>query len=124
MQSTTACHDLSGGAAVCTVTAEAPVVERFYVRSDWVREAQVFKWIVSGQAGCAMGEEASRRWVREHWGGYLRARWIEHLQGTRFWVELDHGHYGLLQTGFPPDDLLLDRILDRVKAGWENLPIL
>jgi hypothetical protein len=124
MQSTTACQDFNGGATVCTVTADAPVGKRFSVRTDWKREAQVYKWIMSERAGCDLGEEAIRRWVREHWSGYLRARWIEHLQGLRFWVELDHGDYNLLQNGFPPNDLLLDRILDRVKAGWENLPII
>jgi hypothetical protein len=54
----------------------------------------------------------------------LRARWLEHLHGKRFWVELDRGDFGLLQRRFQDRALLLDRILDRLKAGQENLDIL
>jgi hypothetical protein len=71
-----------------------------------------------------LGEAAIRRWVKEHWWGYLRARWLEHLQGRRFWVELDRGDFGLLLRTFHDNALLLDRILDRIKAGQENLDII
>ena len=93
-----------------------------YVESE--QEAQRFKWIESEKAGCDLGETAIRRWVQHHWWGYLRARWLEHLQGNKFWVELDRGDYGLLQRRFQEQPLLLDRILDRLKAGQENLDII
>jgi hypothetical protein len=94
------------------------------VYADCEREIARHKWIESEKAGCDLGEIAARCWVRDHWWGYLRARWLEHLQGKRFWVELDQGDYGLLQRSFPADELLLDRILDRIKAGQENLDII
>jgi hypothetical protein len=81
-------------------------------------------WIVSEKASDDLGEEAIRRWVRNHWWGYLRARWLEHLQGKRFWVELDRGDFGLLLRKFHDHSLLLDRILDRIKAGQEPLEII
>ncbi len=93
-----------------------------YVESE--QEALRYKWIESEKAGRDLGEAALRRWVREHWWGYLRARWIEHLEGKRFWVELDRGDFGLLQKRFQEYALLLDRILDRLKAGQENLDII
>src|SRR5436190_12779865 len=93
-----------------------------YVESE--QEALRFKWIESEKAGHDLGEFAIRRWVQNHWWGYLRARWLEHLQGTRFWVELDRGDFGLLQREFRDSSLLLDRILDRLKAGQENLDII
>ena len=93
-----------------------------YVESE--QEALRFKWIESEKAGRDLGESAIRRWVQTHWWGYLRARWLEHLQGKRFWVELDRGDFGLLQRKFQDSTLLLDRILDRLKAGQENLDIL
>ncbi|GIW81079.1 MAG: hypothetical protein KatS3mg105_2886 [Gemmatales bacterium] len=93
-----------------------------YVESE--KEALRFKWLESEKAGCDLGEVAIRRWVKEHWGGYLRARWIEHLQGKCFWVELDRGDFGILKSQFSEDALLLDRILDRIKAGKENLDII
>src|SRR5438477_8780518 len=87
-------------------------------------EALKYKWIESEKAGHDLGESAIRRWVQNHWWGYLRARWLEHLQGMRFWVELDRGDFGLLLRRFQENQLLLDRILDRLKAGQENLDII
>jgi hypothetical protein len=86
-------------------------------------EAQRFKWIESEKAGRDLGESAIRRWVREHWHGFLRARWLEHLQGRAFWIELDHNDFGLLQRAFR-DSLLIDDILRMLKAGKENLNVL
>ena len=99
-------------------------MEKASVYVDGEQEALRFKWIESEKAGCDLGEAAIRRWVQCHWWGYLRARWLEHLQGKRFWVELDRGDFGLLQRRFHDNTLLLDRILDRLKAGQENLDII
>jgi hypothetical protein len=88
------------------------------------KEALRFKWIESEKAGHDLGSAAIRAWVRHHWWGYLRARWLEHLQGSRFWVELDRGDFGLLQREFKEQTVLLDRILDRLKTGQENLDII
>src|SRR5262245_46074269 len=100
------------------------MVEKSSVYIESEKEALRFKWIESEKAGCDLGESAIRRWVKDHWWGYLRARWLEHLQGKRFWVELDRGDFGLLLREFHDNSLLLDRILDRLKAGKENLDII
>src|SRR5262245_376101 len=99
-------------------------MEKCSVYVECEKEAQQYKWIESEKAGCDLGEAAIRRWMQSHWWGYLRARWLEHLQGMRFWVELDRGDFGLLQRRFQENTLLLDRILDRLKAGQENLDII
>jgi hypothetical protein len=99
-------------------------MEKCSVYADSDQEALRFKWIESEKAGCDLGESAIRRWVQNHWWGYLRARWLEHLQGRRFWVELDRGDFGLLQRTFHDSTLLLDRILDRLKSGQENLDVI
>ena len=93
-----------------------------YVHGE--QEALRYKWIESEKAGYDLGEDAIRRWVKCHWWGFLRARWLEHLQGNRFWVELDRGDFGLLKLRFQDNIILLDRILDRLKAGQENLDII
>jgi hypothetical protein len=93
-----------------------------YVESE--QEALRYKWIESEKAGHDLGEAAIRRWVKEHWNGYLRARWLEHLQGKRFWVELSRWDFGLIQREFRDNALLLDRILDRLKDGQENLDVI
>ena len=99
-------------------------MEKSSVYLDCEQEALKFKWIESEKAGRDLGEAAICRWVQNHWWGYLRARWLEHLHGKRFWVELDRGDFGLLQKKFQDQALLLDRIVDRLKAGQENLDII
>jgi len=99
-------------------------MEKLSVYADCEEEIARDKWIESEKAGRDLGEAAVRRWVQQHWSGYLRARWVEHLQGKRFWLELDHGDFGLLQHEFRDDALLLDRILDRLKTGQENLDVI
>src|SRR5882672_6267718 len=99
-------------------------MDKASVYAESEREALEFKWIESEKAGKDLDEDAIRRWVKQHWWGYLRARWLEHLQGKQFWVELDRGDFGLLQKRFVDNTLLLDRILDRLKSGQENLDIL
>jgi hypothetical protein len=100
------------------------MVEKCSVYTESEQEALRYKWIESEKAGHDLGEAAIRKWVKDHWWGYLRARWLEHLQGRRFWMELDRGDFGLLQREFHHNTLLLDRILDRLKAGQENLDII
>jgi hypothetical protein len=99
-------------------------VEKSSIVLDAQQEALRFKWIESEKAGRDLGDAAVRRWVQNHWWGYLRARWLEHLQGKRYWVELDPGDFGLLLHHFHENTLLLDRILDRLKAGQEPLDII
>ena len=94
------------------------------VWEDCQTEMDRFKWIESEKAGHDLGESAIRRWISDHWNGYLRARWLEHLQGKRYWVELDRDDFELLQTRFQDQLLLLDRIVDRLKVGQENLHII
>jgi hypothetical protein len=96
---------------------------RLSVHDQGAVEAQRHKWIASEQAGCDLGDGAIRGWVKSHWNGFLRARWLEHLQGRAFWIELDHGDFGLLQRAFR-DSTLIDDILLRLKAGGENLDII
>src|SRR5437868_8057848 len=86
-------------------------------------EAQRFKWIESEKAGRDLGETAIRTWIGQHWKGFLRHRWLEHLQGKTFWVELDQGDFGLLQTAFQ-DSLLINPILDHFKRVGENLDVI
>jgi hypothetical protein len=107
-----------------TTSCVSSDLQKSSVYAECEQEIQRYKWIASEKAGRDLGEAAVRRWVKEHWWGYLRARWLEHLEGKRFWVELDRGDFGLLQRSFAGDTLLLDRVLDRIKAGQENLDII
>jgi hypothetical protein len=100
-----------------------PVDSRLSLHRCGEEEAQRFKWIESEKAGRDLGETAIRRWIGEHWNGFLRHRWLEHLQGKTFWIELDQGDYGLLRTAFQSSPLI-DPIVEQFKIGCENLDII
>lgn len=91
---------------------------------ECIKEVAAYKWIESEKAGHDLGELAVRSWVKNHWTGYLRSKWLEHLHGVTFWAELDRGDFGLLKRAFHNQSMLLDRILDRLIVGQENLEIL
>jgi hypothetical protein len=86
-------------------------------------EAKRFKWIESQKAGYDLGEAAIRTWIKQHWHGFLRKCWLEHLQGKAYWIELDPADFGLLQRAFK-GSVLIEPILDHLKHGRENLEII
>jgi len=104
--------------------SERPSVPRYSVFQDSQHEIDNFKWIESERVGYDLGESAVRRWVADHWRGYLRARWLEHLQGKKYWIELDRGDFGLLSRAFSCERDLLNAILEQLKSGHENLDVL
>jgi hypothetical protein len=100
-------------------------VERRSLREESWGEACRERWYRSQEAGCDQGEQAIRQWVQKHWRGFLRARWIEHMQGYRFWVELPRAEFGLLkQRALVDARHLLDEIIEQVRCGAENLDII
>lgn len=101
----------------------APMVKKS-VHHECIEEENKYKWIESEKAGYDLGEECVRRWVSDHWTGYLRARWVEHLQGKCFWIELAGNDFGLLLRKFQTQQDLLNQILDQLKSGAENLGVL
>ncbi|WZO99518.1 hypothetical protein EP7_001125 [Isosphaeraceae bacterium EP7] len=103
--------------------AVAPPSHRRSLHDQGIEEAERHKWIQSQKAGHDLGVAAIREWVRMHWNGFLRDRWIEHLEGVSYWIELDHIDFGLLRQDFH-DSPLLDEILRRVKSGQENLEVI
>src|SRR5688572_32284212 len=101
-----------------------PVVERRSLHEEAWREACRERWYRSEEAGTDVGDGAVRQWVHQHWPGFLRARWIEHLLGERFWLELDREDFGLSRRVSADLRPLLDEILTRLGHGDENLDIL
>lgn len=88
------------------------------------QEALRHKWLESEKAGRDLGMQAVYDWVNRHWAGYCRAKLIEHLQGKRCWLEFGREMFGLLQRRFHDREVLLDRIMDRLMVGQENLHII
>lgn len=89
-----------------------------------LREAERHKWIESQKHGRDLGEGAIRDWYRMHWLRYCRYRRLEHVRGSRRWREFGDDNFGQLYSLIVAGDLLVDRILDRVYAGYENLEII
>lgn len=100
------------------------VVERQSIHVHCRSEEEKHKWIESEKARYDLGEAAVRQWVRDHWDDYLRARWIEHLEGKCFWIELDHKDFGLLQRHIRDRHELFEPILEKLKKGQENLNVI
>jgi len=88
------------------------------------REAERHKWIESQKRGMDVGPAALDEWYRRHWPHYCRHKRLEHLVGSRSWREFDNRDFGLIERLLAVDDLLLDRILDRVQIGMENLDLI
>ena len=88
------------------------------------KEAERHKWIESQKHGRDLGELAIKDWYRAYWYQYCRCRRLEHLGGHRRWREFGDEKFGQLYSLIVAGDLLVDRILDRVYAGHENLHIL
>ena len=88
------------------------------------REAERHKWIESQKQGRDLGDLAIREWYRVHWPQYCRCKRLDHLRGCRRWREFDDENFGQLYSLIVAGDLLANRILDRVYAGYENLEIL
>lgn len=111
--------------AMTALSADLPqAVARRSISADCQLEANRFKWIESEKAGHDLGETAIRRWICDHWWGYLRARWLEHLHGKCFWIELKCDTFGLVRQKFQDHKELLNCIVDKLKHGQENLDIL
>jgi len=106
------------------MSAMACEPEKQSVYRHCAQEVLRHKWIESQKVGYDLGEAAIKQWVQSHWTGYLRARWVEHLQGKCFWSELHQCDFGLLQRKFHDCQQLLDAILDQLKIGKENLDVI
>ncbi|WP_165700664.1 hypothetical protein [Alienimonas californiensis] len=88
------------------------------------REAERHKWLVSERQGYDAGEGAIREWYATRWPHFCRACQLQHVAGRVRWDQFDPATFGTLHEAIASGDLLADRILDRVDAGWENLHIL
>lgn len=69
-------------------------------------------------------EEAAKEWNRRHWWEWARKRWLEHIKGEMFWIELGEDDFNLVNKGISCDKYLLEQILEKLEIGKENLNII
>ncbi len=110
-----------GGCGADDAAGQAPRLTLF---EEATKEAHRHKWIESEKANRDLGEEAIRQWHKVHWCQFCRERWIEHLQGKTFWVELDNDDFGLLNRRFHDNSELVDQIVRKLESGGENLDVI
>jgi hypothetical protein len=99
-------------------------MDKLSVHDKSREEAYRYKWLESEKAGRDLGDEALRQWVKKHWNTYLRSAWMEHIEGTRWYLEFTAADFGLLKRVFENRTDLLNQVLDRLKRGQENLDII
>jgi hypothetical protein len=114
----------TAGHAAWVPATPPPGVRAVSLRDDSKTQAEIHKWIQSEKAGYDLGEPAIRDWVRLHWSDYLRSKWLEHIQGRTFWIELSRCHFGILSNQFLDQQSLLDQIVEKLKVGQENLDVI
>lgn len=87
-------------------------------------EAIRHKWLLSERNGYDVGDKAVEEWYNLNWILYLRYRRLEHLLGHCHWSEFEPQSFGVFAASHQFDQTLLDRILDRLCAGQENLDVI
>lgn len=94
------------------------------VYSEALAEAEKHKWIESQKHGRDLGDVALKDWFRKHWLPYCRCKRLEHVEGQQRWQEFAAHEFGQVYELILDGDLLLDRILDRMEHGFDNLEII
>ena len=63
---------------------------------------------------------------RRFWRLWFRYRWVEHVIGEKFWIEMGAERFGILKQGRQHNPVLVSRVADRLMydAGLENLNII
>ena len=88
-------------------------------------EADRHKWIESQKKGSDQGSLAISDWYANHWYYFCIGKKIEHLLGNQCWQEFSDTRFGFLKSLDLENDLLADRILDRIFwLRMENLDII
>lgn len=112
-----------GTQSIVETKALVPTETRRLLEAAWL-EAERHKWIESEKAGRDLGDQAIHDWSRRYFRRWCRDRWIEHLDGTCYWCELDKSDFGLLKRDFHGNTELVEVIVKRIKSGGENLDII
>ena len=113
------------GKPVSTTLANATrpeVRHRLYAEAH--HECMRYKWIVSEKACRDLGEDAIRDWHDQHWHRFVRTCWAEHVEGKRFWQELDLDDFGVVRRQFDGRKPLLEAVLAQLKDNRENLDVI
>jgi hypothetical protein len=88
------------------------------------QEANNYRWYEGERLGRDPGDQALKEWFRKHWLPFCRSKRLEHVEGQQQWDEFAEDEFGQVYAMIVSGDLLLDRILDRMEEGADNLEVL
>lgn len=114
-------HPAAGNAVMMLATSRRSGGPARSLYEYAAQEADRHKWLVSERLGRDGGWRAWSEWWEMYWPAFCRHRRLEHLRGEARWKEFEDDAFGRFYDLLLAGDLLLDRILDRVAEGWENL---
>ena len=103
-------------------TAEVPPPKDLHQAA--LEEAERHKWILGVKLGRDPGNAALKEWFRDHWLPWCRTKRLEHVEGQQHWNAFAENEFGQVLGLIQAEDLLLDRILDRMEHGSDNLEII
>lgn len=98
-------------------------IEAKSIFEEATKEAYRHKWIESEKSGHDLGDQAIEDWHRRYWHKFVRERWLQHIRGQVFWLELDNNDFNILNTDFPDCPELCERVISILEQGGENLSI-
>jgi hypothetical protein len=110
--------------AIAEVTRTCGGNSALSLYDEALAEALRHKWIESQKHGRDLGDSALKDWFRRHWLPFCRVCRLEHIEGMQRWVEFAEHDFGQVYHLLCSGDLLLDRILDRMELGYDNLEII
>jgi hypothetical protein len=86
--------------------------------------ADEHKWHESQRACRDCGIEAVRDWIDRYWLKYARGCWLEHICGSRLYMEFHLSQFGVLDSLERRLGDLFDRLRAFLENGRENLDII
>ncbi len=102
----------------------ANAVAEHSVYSNAEVEQDIHKWIESEKARCDLGHAAVRNWNRSYWLHFYRSCFVKHVRGQVRFREFHPQTFNIVNNRLSASPELLEVILDMVREGAENLPLI
>ena len=103
---------------------EAAGVEKHSILHHAAADYAAQKYLDWERLSYDVEQTASEHWRRRFWRLWFRVRWVEHVLGQSYWIEMGDDKFGMFKRGPAHNPLLVQRVADRLVVGWENLGII
>lgn len=114
--------DMDSSKEACDLLSSNPEALASLLLFVAIREARIYKWEKSKQAGHDLGQQEVLKWFNDNWAAWYRDHWVSHLKGKEFWKEFGNEEYNVANNA--PDNCLFNEIMKSVADHGENLGII